>query len=307
MPPEPAAVAGCRACGWSNDPDRELCFGCGRDLETGEALPTLTTSRAYRRVTLAHGPRRRRRRGWAVLVAAVLVVVVAVTGGLWAAGIGPFAPGVELPPAAFDPARVDGEPAGLDVTGVATLTVAPDAGGATAPLHLVDADPTTAWRADTGSRPADLPAEVPETIDLVLDEPAWLTAVTLANGDQSDAASFPTAGRATRLRLIADGDEVREVVVLDQPGRQRIELDRPLLTTGLRIQVLASEPGSVHTDPALSELTLTGHRADPAHAELAARRAALAPATGPLLLPGDDPELRWPGLTDLTGLADVRP
>lgn len=242
-----------------------------------------------------------------VVLVAVLVVVAAVTAGMWLAGIGPFAPDVDLPAVVFDPARVGGEPVDLEVTDVATLTVAGGPDGPSAALRLVDGDPTTAWRAATDSRPEDLPDEVPETIDLVLATPAWLTSVTVVNGDQSDDVAFAQAGRVTRLRLVADGGEAREALVGDQPGLQLIELDTPLLTTGLRIELLEVEAGRLHADPALSGLTLAGHPADAGHADLAQRRAALAPATGPLLLPADDPELRWPGLPGLTGVVAVRP
>jgi hypothetical protein len=264
----------CPSCGAPNDGTREVCRACGGDLQSGEELPRpratpdpFTTSPVL--------PRRRRVRWWLPLLA-VIVVAGAVLVGLSVAGIGPLAPAPELPSASFRPERyTEDTVADLPLAYLATLTARPAEDGRGFDRdQLADEDLTTAWHADPGARPDGRL----ETVELFLDEPAWVSHLVVANGDQYDDGGFTTAARVERLRLRFDGGRVRTAVLLDLPGRQEVVLDEPVLTSAVRMEVLAEFPGDEGQGVALSDVDLRGWTADEQDRVLAERRAELQPA-----------------------------
>jgi hypothetical protein len=230
-----------------------------------------------------------------VAVAAVVAVVAAITLGLALAELGPFATEEgPLPPITFPAERYPELPEVLELSGVATLTSAPPADDRVfSPDRLVDGDPTTAWRAEATSRPAD----TDETVDVLLAAPAWVTALAVSNGDHHDATAYEASGRTQRAELRFDGDVLVGATLLDL-GRQRqlIALDEPVLTTAVRLSLIEVLPGIRSEDPALSSIELRGFEADAADAGLARDRAAQRPAAGPLVTsapPDRRPFLPW--------------
>ncbi|MFP4311923.1 MAG: NADase-type glycan-binding domain-containing protein [Nitriliruptoraceae bacterium] len=271
--PPPASGRGatlrCASCGEVNDRRRELCRACGLDLDPNARTSVpVTGSRPAAPARSRWLPRR-----WWVLPLALVATVVAVAAGLRLVEAGPFAPAVDpLPVLPFPAQRYPDGPVALELSDVGTVTTARDEDGrATSPAGMVDADPATAWRGD----PNVLPAGVLETIDVTLDEPAWLDAIVLANGDHRDAEAYEASGRIERLELWVDGDLHLDIALLDL-GRERqiARLPEPLLTTGVRLVVVMTTAGSEHTGPALSALELRGYPADEEDAEVAASRAA---------------------------------
>jgi hypothetical protein len=271
----PQRTPACPRCGWNNDPDREMCRRCGADLDTGEELPQLLE----RPDPFEVGPVVPRRRSrWWLPVGAVLLGAAAVLGGLWLAGIGPFAPAAELPNAAFDGERYgQEEPGMLPLSHVATRTTAGAQGDRSfEPAQLVDDDRTTAWRSD----PAALPEAASEVVELYLEAPGWVAGIVLANGDQHDDASFESTGRLQRVRLHLDGGEALAANLLDQRGRQLLELEEPRLTTAIRLEVVDVFGGAAGDAVAISDVELQGWPADADDAAVAQERAAVRPAAG---------------------------
>jgi hypothetical protein len=279
-----AAERTCAACGVTNHPDRLLCRACGVDLDAPTQPLTVGanapgTAPAW---SGAAGGRRLLRRAALALLAVVAVVAV-VLGVLVVAEVGPFARAVDIPEAAFEAADYPADPQVLVLSDIAALTSRTAAGDRSFdPTQLVDGDPTTSWHGAVD----ELPAGLDEKIDLVLEEPAWVTALVLDNGDQASAEEYAAVGRIQRAQLIFDGAVVVPVTLLDQGLEpQIIELDEPLLTTAVRLEILATVPGSERDDPALSRVELRGHPAGDADRQLAAQRAEIRPAAGPIIEP----------------------
>lgn len=277
------ASRSCTSCGAVNARDRELCVVCGLDLDLDDRTavaprPPLDAGERVARRSAA----RRRLRALVAAVAAGVVVVAAITAGLALAELGPFAVEEQpLEPATFAAERYPGQPAVLELSGVATLTSAAPAGDRVfSPDRLVDADPLTAWRADATVRP---PA-TDETVDVLLAGPAWVTAIAVSNGDHHDAAAYEASGRVQRAELWFDGDLVVGATLLDL-GRQRqlLALEEPILTTAVRLSLVEVLAGVRHDEPALSTVELRGYPATDDDVPLALERAARRPAAGALV------------------------
>jgi hypothetical protein len=264
----------CRSCGAPNDASREICHACGADVDSGEDLPQpATIADPFRTEPVL--PRRRRARWWWPVLA-VLVVAGAVVVGLSVMGIGPLAPEPELPAASFRAERYpEASIEDLPLAYLGTLTARPseDARGFDRD-QLADDELTTAWHADPGARPDGRL----ETVELILEQPGWVSHVVVANGDQFDPSTFAAAARVERLRLRFDGGRIRTAVLLDLPGRQEVTLDEPVLTTAVRMEVLSEFPGEPSQGVALSDVDLRGWTADEQDTVLAERRAEVDPA-----------------------------
>jgi hypothetical protein len=264
----------CPSCGAPNDASREICHACGADVDSGEDLPQPTTvADPFRTEPVL--PRRRRVRWWWPVLA-VLVVAGAVLVGLSVMGIGPLAPAPELPAASFRAERYpDAAVEDLPLAYLGTLTARPSEDGRGFDRdQLADDELTTAWHADPGARPDGRL----ETVELILEQPGWVSHVVVANGDQFDERSFAVAARVERLRLRFDGGRIRTAVLLDLPGRQEIALDEPFLTTAVRMKILSEFPGERSQGVALSDVDLRGWPADEQDTVLAERRAEIDPA-----------------------------
>lgn len=265
----------CPACGRHNDRGRELCRGCGVDLLSGERLPAPAAVDAA--AVPAPGPLPRAPRRWWLPVLAVLLAGALAVGILVRSELGPFAPETGLPRVTLDPARYPGEPTEVPLADIATLTNRPPDGPRRFDaLQLVDGDPTTAWIADARDRPIELV----ETIEAGPETALWLTAIVVRNGDQRSATDYEATSRVRQAYVGLDGGESLLVTLLDEGlTAQRVDLDRPVLTTTVRIEVLERYLGD-HGDVALSELRVLGWPADAEDAALAAARAARQPAAG---------------------------
>ena len=265
----------CPACGRVNDRRRVLCRHCGVDLATGRELPHLTPRDAGS-VPPPEPVVRPRRRWWLPLVAVAFAALVAL-GALALAGVGPFGSSqeIDLPPASFDPSRYPDEPRVLPLSDIATLTTRPPAAGRSFDaLNMVDDTATTMWL----SNDADRPEGLPETIEVVPESAFWLAGVVLRNGDQSDALAYEASSRLREVLVIADGGIVLRLTLLDEGiTPQQVDLEQPVLTTAVRIEVVDRYLGD-GPDVAVSDLDLLGWVADPEDVDVAARRAELLPA-----------------------------
>lgn len=253
----------CGGCGRDNDERRELCAVCGADLDTG--LPVESGRSSV--------PRRRRsseRRERTVLVGVGAAVVLAATTALLALlGLGPFAPTVRLEPALLLQAAYPGDAAPLEVATVATTTTATAPDRDLSPLNLIDGDGETAW--------VGLPVaggDAGEVIQLILQDPAWVSRIQVRNGDQRAADAYERSGRLQRGLLRFDGGRDHRIDLLDI-GRQAqvVELAEPELTTRVTIRVDRIFPGTVSQGVALSEVSLIGWPADAADTALARQRS----------------------------------
>ncbi|MCC5947698.1 MAG: zinc ribbon domain-containing protein [Nitriliruptoraceae bacterium] len=274
-PPGGAGMRPCPSCRIANHETRMLCAGCGQDLlEPGPGSPVVA------QVDRERGPAGRRpvRLTWLLPLAAIAAVVLVVVAVLAVLEVGPFATVDPLPEAAFEPDRYPDEPQVLELSDVATLTERPAADDRTfAATNLVDNNPFTAWMGDA----SQLPVDTEEKLDLFLSEPAWVDAVVLANGDHLAPDAYEAAGRIQRGVLVFDGDVQVPVTLLDQGLEpQIVELEEPLLTETVRLEIVDTFPGVALADPAVSRIELRGHLADEADAEVAAQRRAQRPAAG---------------------------
>ncbi len=298
--PPSAPLRTCAACGSPNSARRMLCGRCGRSLDRSEedgaregdaeteppprrraarASPAAAAAAAAGASSTA-SPRRRGRRG-------ISMAVVVVLGLLAGAGIGamaglhrgPFAVSSGPPPApGFDPGAY---PAASQTVGIASVrtatTHAPLAERTFGAALMLDDDLASAWNNDGATHPQG----AGETITLMLDRPAWVDGIRLANGAQADDAGFHGNARVRRARLRFDGGEEVTVRFLDQQGWQQLSLDHPRLTTVVQIEVVDAYPGDTYDDLAVSELRLVGWDAMGEDARVAQERAAVAPADAP--------------------------
>lgn len=275
--PGEAGGRSCPGCGAINDRRRELCRRCGADLDSGDELPHL----APRDAGFVPPPQpvvRPRRRWWLPALIIVLAALVALAA-LVLAGVGPFAasPDVDVPPADFDLARYPDQPQAVTLSDIATATTRPpEDGEAFDALNMVDDTAASTWVSDD----AALPEGVPETIEVVPETAIWLAGIVLRNGDQRDTAAYEATSRLREVVVTVDGGVVLRLRLLDEGlGRQRVDLEEPVLTTAVRIEVADRYRGDV-SDLAMSDLDLLGWTADAEDTEVAARRAQRLPATG---------------------------
>lgn len=266
----------CPSCAAANRPARELCARCGVGLDDGVLPPHPVRREAPDPPVIE--PRTVAPHRWLVPIVGAVALVVILVLALTLAGLGPLASGPDVPGADFDADRYDDEPGPLTLSDVATRTTAPDA-DAEAAAAIADGDPTTAWRSD-GNAAAD--RDVLDTIDLVLDEPAWIEALELRNGDHLDREAYDASARLREVRLRFDGGVVVTADLLDLGLRaQQVVLPEPVLTTVVRIDVLRAVEGP-NDQLALSGVELVGWLATGDDVELAADRARAEPATGPV-------------------------
>lgn len=262
----------CLSCSTINDRGREICGRCGADLDTGRELPHL----APRDAGMAPPPtpvvRRRRRWVWPIL--AILMAGALAFAGLVLAEVGPFSPQIDLPEALFDPEVYASEPAGITLSDLAAATILTNDAGSYDPRLLVDDNPQTAWRSD----PSQLPAQAPETLEITPARPIWLAAIELRNGDHSNAAAYDRSSRVRQALIRVDGGATVLVELLDAGLQvQRVDLEQPLLTTSIRIEVLEAFQGE-QDSLAISDLDVVGWEATGEDVRLAQRRAELLPA-----------------------------
>jgi hypothetical protein len=250
---------------------------CGVGLEDGVLPPQPVRHEAPDPPVLEPAPRRHGR--WALPLLGVVVLVAVLVLALTLAGLGPLARGPDVPSAEFDAVRYGDEAAMLTLSGVATRTSSADA-DAEAAAAIADGDPTTAWRSD-GTAAAD--RDVLDTIDLVLEEPGWVDRIELWNGDQLDREAYDASARLREVRLRFDGGTVIRADLLDLGLQaQVVELPEPVLTTVVRIDILRAVDGP-NDQLAVSGIDLLGWPATGEDVELAEERAAVEPATGPVL------------------------
>lgn len=259
---------------------RELCGRCGADLDTGgqppRPLPLTSAPRAVEDTGTDVG--RRPLRTLATVLVAVVVVAALLVGALTLVGLGPFAPGPDVPPVVFEAGQYPGDARQLGLSDIATRTVANDDGHP--PTAMVDGDAATAWRSD-GSTTYATNGDPNETIDLILAEPAWISRFVLRTGDQADAESFASAARPRRIRLTFDGGEVALVGLLDvRLQAQEVVLPEPVLTTVVRIDVIEVFDGMTD-EIAIAEVEVQGWSAVGGDVVRAQARAEAEPATGP--------------------------
>ena len=277
---------------------RVLCHSCGTDLDGDDAATVPVSARSE----LTFQTRRRRRTPtderrpwrWVWWVAAGLLAVGVVVGGLIVGEQGPFAPEERpLDPVAFPADRYPSDPEPLALASVATVTSRePDADRSFSPEAMVDGDSATAWHGDA----TELPAGTDEKLDVFFEQPVWVSAVVVANGDHADADAYEAAGRLQQVAVRFDGGSVIEATLLDL-GRelQRIEFEEPVLTTAVRLEVLEVVAGTERVEPAVTRLEFDGLPADESDAALAEERAEQRPAAGAITLTDGSPQLHLPG------------
>lgn len=244
----------CPACARPIPPVREICPRCGADAETGEALPVAgdppDTPDWHTTGSTA---------AWWWLAAGLLLVVATVVTILAVRAVGPFAPSPVVLDAAPDPDELVGDRIVLGLSDVATGTIARAADGRVfTPLQMVDDNPATAWRSN-----GDLvPDGIGEVIELFLAEPAWVEMILVRNGDHRDDDTYTTTARVQRA-LISVDDGITFVVSILDAGRtaQAIELPTPVLTSTVRVEIVATFSGGSSFDLAISDLELRGRYA----------------------------------------------
>lgn len=279
----PGGLIECPRCGAPNSAGRVACGRCSADLATGEVTgqarsPTPPVPRAP-----PEGPAEPAARsgGPGPLVAGIVAVGVvagAVLGLMVSLELGPFAAEEPTSGPTFDPGVYPGDPEPLEVSGVtASSTLSPLGGDRFDTGLLLDGDLSTAWNNDGGEEPDGVGA----SLTLRLAEPAWVTALVVANGDQADDRTFLSNARARRVRIAFAGGEVVHVHLLDRQGRQRIDLPEPALTRAILVEVVEVYPGDTQDDLGISEVEVLGHTAVATHRQELGQLAPPAPGRSP--------------------------
>ncbi|MEX2486420.1 MAG: hypothetical protein WD377_02255 [Nitriliruptoraceae bacterium] len=268
----------CASCGGANAPTRELCRHCGADLApAGETSAVVTPVEVDDRPSVPAARSPSFVSVWWLPIVGGAAAIFIVLVGLALFDVGPFAPTRDLAPAELDEALYGEERLTIAVSDVATATTAPPQGGQIyTASHIVDLDPTTAWR----SRPLD-PEGPHELIDLFLARPAWVELLMFHNGEHVDADAYAASGRVQRALVTFDGGDAFIINLLDQ-GRvaQAVELPRPVLTTTIRVEILETFPGATHGGVAVSDVELFGRMAMGDDVTEAEERAAVLRAAG---------------------------
>jgi hypothetical protein len=267
--PTGTALRRCAACGRDNDPRREICATCPTDLDTG--LPLFVPHAGPVR-----GSRGRRARDWSSLrrrtglgLTSLLLVSLAVAAFLALLGVGPFAVQDRLDRAVFLLAAYPGPQTVVEVASIATTTTVDLPDRVVSPLNLFDGDTGSAWI----GLPVD-DAGAGEIIELVLEDPAWVSRLEIRNGDHQSPAAYERSERLQRVIIRFDGGRDYRVDLLDIGLEgQVIELPAPELTTRVTITVERTFAGLGLRGAALSEVTVVGWTASISDAVLARQRA----------------------------------
>ena len=247
----------CGACDAVNAAQRARCARCGEPLgersstEDEWELNELSTSSDEDAVSAApEAPRPRRIPTWAWVVA----VGILVGGGIGLAtalGIGPLAaptgPGVTFRAQAYPEAP---DLLGPDLLG--SSEVRPDEGGRSfVASQLLDADPTTIWS----------PVEPDDAVvTFRFESPVWITAIEVANGDQSGPDEFEATGRVRVAEVEMGRGQRLRATLIDGDGRQVVRFPSPALTTQAKVVVSEVTGG---TGVALADVAIIGHEASP--------------------------------------------
>jgi len=267
--PASAPLRRCAACGRDNDPRREICATCPTDLDTGLPL-------AGPHAGPVRGPRGRQMLDWSPLrrraglgLGSIVAVTLVVTALLALLGVGPFAVQDRLERAVFLLAAYPGPQTVVEVASVATTTTVDLPDRVVSPLNLFDGDTGSAWI----GLPID-DAGAGEIIELVLEDPAWVSRLEIRNGDHQSPAAYERSERLQRVIIRFDGGRDYRVDLLDIGLEgQVIELPAPELTTRVTIIVEQVFAGLGPRGAALSEVTVVGWAASVSDAVLARQRA----------------------------------
>lgn len=267
--PAGTAPRHCAACGRDNDQRREICATCPTDLDTGLPL-------AGPHAGPAGASRGRRARDWSSLrrrtglgLTSLLLVSLAVAAFLALLGVGPFAVQDRLDRAVFLLAAYPGPQTVVEVASIATTTTVDLPDRVVSPLNLFDGDTGSAWI----GLPVD-DAGAGEIIELVLEDPAWVSRLEIRNGDHQSPATYERSERLQRVIIRFDGGRDYRVDLLDIGLEgQVIELPAPELTTRVTIIVERTFAGLGLRGVALSEVTVVGWMASISDAVLARQRA----------------------------------
>lgn len=243
----PRAGAGqmrhCPRCGAANGPRRVRCGRCEADLRTGAAAATAHPQTGEDADDA--GPTEERGRGRRVALMLVLAALLGAGIGVWFLLQEDAAP--ESPQ--FDAGVYPGAPDELPVAATtAGETRDPEEGRSFEAGNVTDGDPATAWGSTEGAAEA-------ATVLVRLGGPAWVSRLSLHNGDQADEETFQRWGRAQRV-LVRLGQSSFELHLLDVMGEQAVDLPEPVLTDRIEVEVLSvhGDAGSVR----ISEVTALG-------------------------------------------------
>ena len=248
----------CGACHSVNAAQRARCARCGEllgDPSTTEdddwELQELSTGPAEATtMTPPESTTRRRVPTW-VWVILVGIIVGGGIGLATALGIGPLAapsgPGVDFRAQAYSepPSML-----GPDLVGGSDVRPA-EAGRSFAASQLLDGDPTTVWS------PADPDDAV---VSFRFETPVWITAIEVANGDQSGPEAFESTGRVRVADIEMGRGQRLRATLIDGDGRQVVRFPTPALTTQVDLVVGEVTGGS---GVALADIAIIGHDASP--------------------------------------------
>lgn len=260
----------CEACAAPQDDGRVLCAQCGVDLDSPDA-PLVWPLRVDEASAGQSRGRTTRARGM-LIGAGIVLVVAALAAGAFLSGWFANDTAVDVMPAAQQATSVETSRAVAEIGTVRQGGLDPNPHDAQV---LVDADRDDAWFGDV---PA-LGFVARESVVLRLEEPAWISRLVLANGVHQDLAAYDAHGRARSVEIVFDGDVAHTATLLDIGRlRQQVVFDTPVLTTSVKLTILAVYPGQEHRDVALSGVELRGYDPTPAQQARATEQALRAPA-----------------------------
>lgn len=259
----------CAVCAAGVTAHRVLCPSCGSDTEQPDAPVVWPDKLPLFHTETRQIGRRWRRSRW---MAAGMVLLLLIVGyvGMQLAGTAE----VDTPtmPAGQRDAATETQ---REIREIGAIRTADTAGEASDPQLMLDDNPATAWIGDAPT----LGLVGREQIVLRLDEPAWVSRIVIANGVHADLAAYDAHGRVRAVELLFDGGVSHAATLIDI-GRilQQIELPEPVLTTAIRLTVMAVYPGQAHRDVAVSGLEIHGYPATAQQQRVARELANVQPA-----------------------------
>ncbi len=249
-------LSACPACDAVNAVERAQCARCGTSLRAGAepvqgvedwSTPAGPADDSSGDLPVAPPGRRPRTLGIAVVVVGALLGAVLAA---WLFGFGPFqrttGSGVE-----FRGADYPGQADAVRPDQAQTSPVRPAADGRTFGVaQAVDGDLSTAWIGTDGDG---------ARMTFEFDRPMWVTAVEVANGDQSSDEAFEETARIRTLDVDLGFGERLRATLLSGTGWQVFRPLTPVLTDEITLVVVDRTEGE---QVALAEVRFVGFPAD---------------------------------------------
>jgi len=258
----------CDACATPVFAVRVLCPQCGHDLDEPDA--PIAWPHAHVQFVPRPPPVTKR---IVSLVSVVLVLIAVVAAAVIITRL--LVTSAEDPLVMPAAQRQLAQETTRSISEIGTLSAGDDPEALSNAKAMVDGDSSTAWFGEVPT----LGFVAREQIMLRLDDPAWVSRLVIDNGVHASLDEYDAHGRMRTVELTFDGGITHTVALLDIGRiRQQIVFPEPILTTSLKLTLLALYPGQEIRDVAVTALEVRGYNPTSSQQLLAEQRANDMPA-----------------------------